>query len=69
MSQIDRIATVLSKYNQNPGLTAAMIVKKTGVPKPNVAKRVHDLRNEGYRIYTNYRTVNGKRRTYYRMAD
>lgn len=68
MSQIDRIVTTLSQYNQTPGLTAAMIVKKTGVPKANVAKRVHDLRAEGFEIYTNYRKVNGKRKAYYRMA-
>jgi DNA-binding IclR family transcriptional regulator len=68
MSQIDRIATVLNKYNQTPGLTASMIVKKTGVPKANVAKRVHDLRSEGFEIYTNYRMRNGKRKAYYRMA-
>ena len=68
MSQIDRIVNVLSLNTQYPGLTAAMIVKKTRVPKANVAKRVHDLRNEGFEIYTNYRKVNGKRKAYYRMA-
>lgn len=67
MSQIDKIATVLARNSTYPGLTASMIAKKTGVPRSNVAKRVFDLRNEGFAIYTNYRKVNGARKAYYRM--
>lgn len=69
MSQITKIAKVLARNSQTPGLTASMIAKKARVPKANVAKRVHDLRNEGYEIYTNYRMRNGERKTYYRMAS
>lgn len=68
MSQIDKIVTVLASNRKSPGLTASMIAKKGSVPRSNIAKRVHDLRNEGYTIYTNYRKVNGKRKAYYRMA-
>jgi Mn-dependent DtxR family transcriptional regulator len=68
MSQINKIANVLERNPQYPGLTTAMIAKKTSVPKANVAKRVADLRSEGLRIYTNWRKVNGKRKAYYRMA-
>jgi biotin operon repressor len=69
MSQIDKVLVALTSNPQTPGLTAAMIVKRTGVPKATVAKRVHDLRNEGYEIYTNYRMRNGKRKAYYRIAS
>jgi biotin operon repressor len=69
MSQIDKIATVLAQNTKTPGLTTAMIAKKAGVPKQNVAKRVSDLRREGFEIYTNFRVRNGERKTYYRMAS
>lgn len=67
MSQIEKIVDVLARNPKYPGLTASMIAKRTNVPRANVAKRVHDLRNEGYEIYTNYRKVNGERKAYYRM--
>jgi len=69
MSQIDRIVKVLAKRNMTPGMTAAMVAKFAHVPKANVAKRVSDLRNEGYEIYTNYRKIGGKRKAYYRLAS
>jgi hypothetical protein len=69
MSQIDRIVRVLAKRNDSPGMTAAMVAKFAHVPKTNVAKRVADLRNEGFEIYTNYRLINGKRKAYYRLAS
>jgi DNA-binding Lrp family transcriptional regulator len=68
MSQIDKIARVLTKNSKYPGMTASMVAKFANVPRSNVAKRVHDLRNEGYSIYTNYRLVRGKRKAYYRLA-
>jgi DNA-binding IclR family transcriptional regulator len=68
-SQIDKIANVLAQNTQTPGLTAAMIAKKAGVPKANVAKRVSDLRSEGFAIYTNFRVRNGARKSYYRLAQ
>jgi len=67
MSQIDKVVDVLSRNTETPGLTASMIAKKTRIPRDNVRKRVHDLRNEGFEIYTNYRMVNGRRKAYYRM--
>lgn len=69
MSQIEKIVNVLSRNDKTPGLTASMIAKMAGVPRPNVSKRIHDLRNQGFEIYTNYRNVNGARKAYYRMAD
>jgi len=68
MAQIDKVFNALADNTQSPGLTASMIAKKTRVPRSNVMKRVHDLRNEGCEIHTNYRTVNGVRKAYYLMS-
>ena len=67
MSQIDRIATVLAKNNKGAGITASRVANLAKVPYEAVSKRVSDLR-ESYTIYTNYRTVNGKRTAFYRFA-
>ena len=70
MSQMTKVAKVLRQNNKGSGITVAQITRLTGVPKASVCKRVYDLRNiEGYRIYSNYRKVNGKRKMYYRFAD
>ena len=69
MSQIDKIAKVLARHNTGDGITASKVAKLARVPRENVAKRVYDLRTEGFRIYSNYRKVNGKRKLYYRMAS
>jgi hypothetical protein len=69
MSQADKIVRALNKNNKYPGMTASMVAKAARVPRDNVAKRVHDLRNEGFAICTNYRLVNGKRKAYYRLAS
>jgi DNA-binding Lrp family transcriptional regulator len=68
MTQIDKIARVLAKNNRGSGITVARIADRAGVSKDSVYKRVHDLRNEGFTIYSNYRTVNGQRKLYYRMS-
>ena len=69
MTQIDKVANVLSRNNTGAGITVSKIAKLARMPRESVAKRVHDLRNEGFRIYSNYRRVNGKRKLYYRMAS
>lgn len=69
MSQIDRIATVLAKNTKGAGVTVAQIAKQARVSKDTVYKRVSDLRGEGYAIYSNYRTVKGERKLFYRMAS
>jgi DNA-binding Lrp family transcriptional regulator len=69
MTQIDKIVDALADNDKDFGLTASMIAKKTRVPRDNVRKRIHDLRNEGYLIRTNYRRVNGVRKAYYVMAS
>lgn len=66
-SQIEKIETALATHNAGPGITVAAIAKLAGVSKDAVYKRVADLR-EDYTIYSNYRTVNGKRKLFYRMA-
>lgn len=69
MSQIDRIASVLAKNTKGAGITVSQVAKLARVPRENVSKRIHDLRSEGYAIYSNYRNVNGERKLYYRMAS
>ena len=69
MAQIDKIATVLADCSKNFGVTASMIAKKTHIPRGNVRKRIHDLRNEGYSIHTNFRKINGVRKAYYLMSS
>jgi len=68
MAQIDKVARVLSKNNKGSGITVARIADRTGVPRNSVYKRVHDLREMGFTIYSNYRNVNGQRKLYYRMS-
>ena len=70
MSQLNKIFNYLScdESRMGKGVTAARIVKFTRVPKTNVYKRIHDLREEGHRIYSNTKRVNGKRKMYYRLA-
>ena len=69
MSQLSKVAKVLRANTKGAGITVAQIARLTGVPKDSVRKRVSDLRNlEGKTIYSNYRTVNGKRKMFYRFA-
>ena len=69
MSQLSKVAKHLRRHNTGPGITAAKLAKLSGVPKDSVYKRVYDLRViEGKAIYSNYRTVNGQRKMYYRIA-
>ncbi len=70
MSQLSKVAKVLRQNNKGAGITVAQVARLTGVPKASVSKRVYDLRNlEGKTIYSNYRTVNGQRKMYYRIAS
>jgi predicted transcriptional regulator len=69
MSQLTRIAKVLRRNNTGTGITPRHVAKLANVPVENVYKRVSDLRIlEGRQIYSNYRTVNGKRKMFYRFA-
>lgn len=69
MSQLSRVAKVLRANTKTPGITPAKLAKLAGCPKASVAKRISDLRNiEGHTIYSNFRTVNGVRKMFYRLA-
>ena len=69
MSQMSKIANVLRKNNKGVGITVAESARRTGISKDSVYKRVYDLRTfEGQTIDSNYRTVKGKRKMYYRFA-
>ena len=67
-TQIEKIESVLMRYNTGAGITADAVARIAKVPRENVAKRVADLR-ETYDIYTNYRMVDGKRTAFYRLAN
>lgn len=67
-TQIEKIENVLRKYNTGAGITADKVASLARVPRDNVSKRVYDLREWGYTIYTNYRDVKGKRTAFYRFA-
>lgn len=67
-TQIEKIENVLRKYTAGPGVSPEGISKLARVPLLNVYKRIHDLR-EYHIIHTNYRNVNGKRKTFYRMES
>ena len=67
-TQMEKIETVLRKYNTGAGITADRIASIARVPRENVSKRVSDLR-EFYTIYSNTRLVNGVKTVFYRLAD
>lgn len=67
MSDISKIAGVLLLDQSVAGLTVDKIARKAYVTRDAVYKRVHDLRNEGFTIYSNYRNVNGVPQLHYRM--
>lgn len=68
MAYIDRVFNYLSKRPASPGVTASRIASDTKVPRKTVMNRIYDLRDEGFRIYSNKRTVNGKTKIYYRYG-
>lgn len=71
MTQTSKVLNYLSKTESmlGAGVTVAKIADRTKVPKASVRKRIYDLRTEGHRIYSNYRTVNGEQKLYYRMGN
>lgn len=69
LTQLTKIEKHLRK-NSTEGVTVAKLSKLSGVPKTSVYKRIHDLRvNEGKKIVSNYRIVNGERKLYYKIAS
>ena len=63
-TQLDKIVTFL----QNGGrLTKTVALKKFGVRR--LSARILDLRNEGFVIYTNKRSVSGSIVTHYRLDN
>jgi len=70
MSQLTRIAKHLRRNTSGPGITPGRLAFLAGVPKNTVYRRVSDLRLiEGKEIYSNFRTVNGKKKMFYRIAS
>jgi len=70
MSHLTRVAKHLRRNTKGPGVTPGKLAFLAGIPKSAVYKRVYDLRVlEGKEIFSNYRTVNGKRKMFYRIAS
>ena len=68
-SQKEKVLNSLMTYGTGtPGVTIRRLADRAGLDVIAVQRRVYDLRSEGYEIYTNTRTVNGKRHNYYRIA-
>lgn len=67
-TQLQKIENILLRHKADPGITVSSIARMARVPRETVSKRVYDLR-EMYKIYTNYRNVNGKRTAFYRLAN
>lgn len=67
-TQIEKIENALFTHNTGPGITPRGIAHLARVPLKNVYKRIADLR-ECYNIYSNYRTINGKKKMFYRVVD
>lgn len=69
MSQLTKVAKYLRRNTEGAGISPANLARLAGVPRESVYKRVHDLRVlEGREIYSNYRTVKGRRKMFYRIA-
>lgn len=66
-SQTDRILTTLYENTDTPGISAKRLAKLAKVAQDAVSKRIFDLRNEGFDIFTNYRNVKGNRTAFYRL--
>lgn len=66
-SQMAKIEAVLRKNTAGAGVSVAQIANLARVSKDAVYKRVYDLR-ETHTIYSNYRSVNGKKKLFYRLA-
>lgn len=65
---IDRIYTQLSRNTESPGISVAQLASRAKTTRATVQKRIFDLRQEGYDIYTNRKLVNGEVKTFYRLA-
>lgn len=68
-TQIARINKALTKNGRNGrGVSASRLSSLTKVPLDSVHKRIHDLRSRGAKIVSNFDTVKGQRRVFYRLA-
>ena len=67
MNVKDRMLKFLSKDGKYNTFTTAQARNMFGIT--NVAARINELREEGYPIYTNQKTLsNGRKITYYRLG-
>lgn len=69
-TQRSRILKTLrtSTATKSPGISVAQLATRAKVPVDSVYRRVWDLRQEGFDIYTNSRWVGNEKRKYYRFA-
>lgn len=71
MTQLSKIAKHLNSKNarKSPGVSMNQLKSWTGISRSSIAKRIYDLREEGNKIYTNFRlNKSGEKVTYYRLV-
>lgn len=69
MSQIDKVAKHLNRHSKTGGISAKKLANLAHVPLQSVYKRIYDLRTlEGASIVSDYRTIKGRRKMFYRFA-
>lgn len=61
-NQLNKIVRFLSRGNQ---ISSAVAERKFGVRR--LPARIYDLRQEGFKIYTNTKRVSGRNVTFYRL--
>jgi len=66
MNVKQKMLAYFSKTNGYNTLTTKQAQSKFGIK--NVGARIDELRSEGYSIYLNRKTVNGKRVSFYRLG-
>lgn len=68
-TQLRRVAKALRANSTGVGIAPGKLAKLAGVSTSTVYKRVADLRREpGRKIYSNFRTVKGQKKMFYRIA-
>ena len=71
-TKLNRLETILRANRKGFGITAARLAKLANTTRTNVHKRIYDLRNiyeRNLNIHSNFQTVNGRRKVYYRLGS
>ena len=66
MSVKEKMLNALKQKSGYNTFTVAQAKRRFGIS--NVSARIEELRKEGHCIYTNYKSVNGKKTAFYRLG-